>query len=211
MKILGAITYVLSFMIMNDNVGTYTYQSHKFKANLELKGNNQFFYNEKNEYYNFSVNGSYFIKGDTLILNSIPQRDRLIVYEKYNKNRKLVFDVKNKLDKYPLGYYLYIIAENDSIIELSDQWDKSKLDYIKIKAFYIIDNKGLKSPLYYVKGCHSNYFEVLFEPTRVFENEVWLINENHEIIHKGLDNDYRKFTLKKKNANEGSCVRISNT
>lgn len=197
MKIIGTIIFIISFALTNNNLGVYTYQSLNYKGRLELKENNQFLYSEKNEYYNFEVKGSYFTNGDTLILNSVPQKDKLLVYEKYINRQKLIFNVKNKLDKYPLTYHLYIITENDSLIELREQWDKSKLDYMKIKSFYIIDYKGLKSPLYYVKGKHSNYFEVFFEPTRVFENEVWLFNADREIIHKGLDEEYRKFTLKK--------------
>lgn len=76
-----------------------------------------------------------------------------------------------------------------------NQWNKTIVTK-PIQAFYIKDSKGLNSPVYFIKTQKSNIFKVIFETSRVFENEVWIFDQNG-IIPVGLDGHFQKYALQK--------------
>ncbi|CAM4085538.1 GLPGLI family protein [Flavobacterium branchiophilum] len=193
------IIVLFSSLINKDHyIGKYTYKSRYYYESIDLKNNNQFIYNFKNEFVNYEIKGNYKINSDSLILDSNPQRDKIIVKEKNsgNKNSNLII-VKDK-EGNNLTYHIYLILVDDAVICLKDQWEKSKIKNQTIKGFYLVDTKGLKSPTYLKKGKFSNHFEVQFETKRVFEDETWYL-EKGKIKPIGMDGECQKYYLEKNN------------
>jgi hypothetical protein len=193
------ILVLFSSLIDKDSyLGKYTYKSRYYYESIDLKNNNQFIYNCKNEFINYEIKGNYKINSDSLILDSYPQRDKIIVKEnnRGNKNSNLII-VKDK-EGNKMTYHIYLILVDDTVICLKDQWEKSKIKNQTIKGFYLVDTKGLKSPTYLKNGKFSNHFEVQFETKRVFENEIWHL-EKDKIKPIGMDGEYQNYYLEKNN------------
>ena len=142
---------------------------------MTLEENGKFHFIEKTEWTKLVLDGNWQIRGNNLILDSSPQRDRLIVIESLTP--KLSYKLVNVTNKggENIHYYLYGITASNDTIALRDQYISSKIDK-RINTFYLISTGGLKSPLYTIQGSKTNTFDVLFETTRVFENESWEIN-----------------------------------
>jgi len=178
--------------------GTYLYNSLNFHEEITLLNNGKFIYSCKNEFLRTNIEGNYHIYNDSLFLDSYPQRDKLLVNEQSKgKKNTVYFDVKDK-NGTPIHYTLYLLLENNTVFTIENQWDKTKVKDKKIKGFYIVDKKGLRSPTYYNKGLFSNCFKVNFETNRVFENEIWVF-ENNKLKPKGLNGVYQGYYLTKNN------------
>lgn len=177
--------------------GKYAYNASHFSEDIELKENNKFIYNVKFNFSQYQVSGNYHILNDSLILNSSPQKDRILVFEfKRGTMQNSTFEVKSKSGAY-FSYSIHIILRNGEEIEIKDQWEKSKFKDLKIREFYIVDKNGLKSPTYIIKGTMTNYFEILFETSRVFENESWVIKDG-KIIPRNFQGQLQEYYLKKR-------------
>lgn len=175
-------------------LGTYSYQINQYYEAITLEEHNTFIYKLRINFFNLETKGKYYIQNDSIILNSSPQKDRIIVYEDYKKNKKTsIFDVYDK-NRHRITYHIYVTTRDNKVIELRDQWGKIKVNVDNVKSFYIKDTKGLSSPIYNITG-QTNYFEVYFETKRVFENESWLIKDN-KIIPKSFNGDFQKYNLK---------------
>ncbi|WP_152640725.1 hypothetical protein [Flavobacterium sp. 316] len=191
------ISIMFSLSINEENyAGQYSFKSRNYYESINLKESRQFIYNYKNEFISYEIKGNYRISNDSLVLDSNPQRDKIIIkeYNEGNKKNSLII-VKDKEGNI-LTYHIYIILLDDKVICLRDQWDKTKIKNQTIKGFYIVDTKGLQSPTYFKKGKFSNNFEVQFETKRVFENEIWII-EKDKIKPIGMDGEYQNYYLEK--------------
>lgn len=179
-----------------NQLGKYLYTANRFYESIELKENNKFIYYSKQEFISYEIKGNYSLNGDSLTLDSSPQKDRIIVKES-NKGKQSIITilVTDKFDN-AIHYDIHFILTDNSEVSLKEQWQKSKIKNKKIKAFYITDTKGLKSPIYYKQGKFSNFFKVLFEPSRIFENERWYI-KNNKIKPKGLNGEFQNYFLAK--------------
>jgi hypothetical protein len=174
-------------------LGTYSYRSNQYYETITLKDNSTFIYKLGFTFFNLESKGKYFIQNDSIILSSSPQKDRIIVYEDYKRNKKTsIFDLYDK-NRHRIRYHLYITTRDNKVIELRDQWGKVKVNVDNVKSFYIIDTKGLSSPIYTVIG-QTNYFEVYFETERVFENESWLLKDG-KIIPRSFSGDLQSYYL----------------
>jgi hypothetical protein len=193
------ISIIFSLPINKENhKGQYSYKNRNYYESINLKENSQFIYNYKNEFISYEIKGNYKINDSNLVLDSNPQRDKIIVKESNKGNKKNSLIIVRDKESNILTYHIYLILLNDEIICLKDQWDKTKIKNQEIKGFYIVDTKGLKSPVYLKKGKFSNHFVVLFETKRVFENETWLI-EKDKIKPIGMDGEYQNYYLEKNN------------
>lgn len=178
-------------------IGKYSYSQRHFSESLELNPNQTFNYKVRMEFIRQEINGNYIIAGDSIILNSIPQRDKIIVNEKFQKSKKNTFKVTDKSGLL-IMYHLTITTEKNEIVEFRDCFDIIKTDNYNIKSFHITDTKGLKSPEYLIKGLNSNYFEIKFEHMRVFESEKWFIEkESKKIKPLGTNGEYQAYYLEK--------------
>jgi hypothetical protein len=188
---------VFSLLIGKENhLGNYSYKNDRYYESIELKEGNKFTYFTKQEFINYEIRGNYTIQGDSLVLNSSPQRDKIIVQESKKGSQKCnVIVVTDKMG-IDIHYNLFLILDDNIEIKLANQWEKSKIRDQKIKGFYIIDTKGLKSPIYFKKGKSSNYFKVQLETNRVFDNETWYLN-NNKIKPKGLNGEFQNYVLEK--------------
>lgn len=174
----------------------FTYQTSLFSESLELHENNKFKYRAKiHMSAEILVEGVYFIKNDSLYLNSIPQRDKLIVSEQFNSKhkRKNYFTITRK-DSSLMTYHLYITLESGKQLVFKDQFESTIIPRERIKSFYIYDTMGLKSPSYEIKGLNTNSFNIIFETKRVFENESWVIKVD-SIQPRGLDGLFQNYFL----------------
>ena len=190
----------LSFVKDNrDVIGTYTYSSEEYfyTEKIIFSKNYTFNYHFKSEFIIENIDGYYNVFSDTIILNSSPQRDKLIVNEKYRKGNNILFEITDK-QLSPLRYHLHIIYEDNSVLELRNQYMSSKFKKKEtpIKGFYLVTTRGLKLPTYFIKGTNTNHFSVLLEPRRVFEAEKWIFH-NNEITPIGIDGEYQKYSLTK--------------
>lgn len=178
------------------NEGIYEYKTENFYESIELNENYKFKYNYRQNPISYSIEGNYKIKGNNLILDSSPQKDKIIVREsKKGNKKKFRFCVTDKLG-IPFNYTLYAIRKSNDTITLKNQWEKSKIKDIAIKSFYIVDSKGLKTPTYHIEGTKTNYFEVMMETKRVMDNEVWKI-KGEIITPIGINGKYQSYKLKK--------------
>ncbi len=197
---MGSIQMILNiidtgYCQVRDCSGEYIYRSGFYFESIILKRNGQFSYTSGDEFTKANVTGNWQLRDGTIILDSYPQRDRIIVYESFQKKTKspLVF-VCNK-QKEPISYSLYYTTASNDTIALRYQWLFSKLEHIA-KAFYIVDAGGTTSPIYTIEGTRSNVFHVLFETHRVFENEAWNVDGN-EIAPRGKSGKLQKYRLLK--------------
>lgn len=179
-------------------VGKYSYSTdHFFYKSIELFSNGTFIYKFNCEFLRIKCIGNWQIHGHDLILDSYPQRDRIICHE-YRKGRKAYtyFNVKSKDDRGSMFYYLYVIKNSGDTIELKDQIRTSKIRSKGIKGFFIINTSGIKSPTYLIQFKATNSFDILFETNRVFESENWVITETG-ILPRDNAGEYENFLLRK--------------
>lgn len=197
-QIIFIVTVFSIFILAKNDIGKYFYKSNKYFEYIDLREDNTFVYYCKQEFLSYEIKGNYNIIGDSLTLDSNPQKDRIIVQERskgsLNKNIIFVSDKRGEA----IHYNLYLILDNNKELELVDQWKASIVKNHKIKGFYIIDSKGLKSPTYVINGKFSNNFKVLFETKRVFENEKWFLNSK-KIKPRGLDGKFQNYYLEMDN------------
>jgi hypothetical protein len=188
---------LLSFSFPNKNKKEiYEYNGEFFNEKIELGEDYKFKHEYRTEFLQIYLKGNYRIKGDSLILDSSPQRDKIIVRES-SKGRLNThkFKVVDKTSN-PINYQLHLISKNHDTITLKNQYIESKLTVKDLKSFYIYDTKGLKSPTYNIVGLRTNYFEIQFETNRVLDNEVWRINED-QIFPLGMNGEKQNYFLTK--------------
>ena len=191
---LGLLTILLKAQEIA-HVGCYSHSgSSNYYEELCLNENGEFVYQVNREFLKLQVEGNWQIRDGKLILDSRPQKDKIIVQEYKKRSNKKVVKVRSKENKL-INYTLCLIASEKDTLSYKNQWDKT-IVYDDFVSFYLIDAKGLHSPTYNIIGLSSNYFEVFFETNRVFENEAWEITFEG-IIPKGLNCKPQMFVLKK--------------
>ncbi|CAN5430223.1 hypothetical protein BH09BAC6_BH09BAC6_22960 [soil metagenome] len=181
-----------------DASGEYFYKSEHYFESLLLKSNGEFLYTRNQEFTSEKITGNWQLRNNMVVLDSRPQRDKLLVYEHYkNRIKGAIIYVYDK-DQELIHYSLTAVNALNDTIRLKYQWRFSKIGF-QIKSFYLKNSNGLTSPIYHVQGTHSNEFKVLFETTRVFENESWSLKED-KIIPKNAEGYPEKYFLIKKKA-----------
>lgn len=178
--------------INTDVSGEYQFSNSYYGESILLKPDGRFIYKRRHQLAHFEVLGNWQLRNDSIILDSYPQHDRLIVYESAKKSRKSVVHVRDK-ENHLFTYHLFYQTVDNRDYVMKDQWNQSEIPY-KVKSFYVIDVNGMKSPVYLVKGSKSNIFNVLFETNKVFENESWAIDKN-KIQPKRDDGENQNYRL----------------
>lgn len=193
------ITFFLITFNLPDYHGNYEYKSHHLTERLELSENYTFIYYRRSHFFNIVIKGNYNIVGDSLILNSSPQRDKMIVRERYIKKFETkFFNLTNKLGE-NITYRLYLTFNDGSKKDFIDNFGKIKFKSKPIKSFHVFTTMGIKSPEYELLGTNTNDFEIQLETSRVFDNEKWFIDKvNGKITPKGLDGEIQNYVLEKK-------------
>lgn len=184
----------------NKNLGKYEYKANHYLECINLKENNIFEFQSRRSMSGFEkVSGRFIINGDSLILNSVPQREKIIVKENYlKKNRNnYSFNITDKSNSFVQNNLNLNLSFNDgtkeSILIPFKRFNiKTKK---KIKSFYV-GNIGLKFPNYILKSDVTNTFDVKLEFKRVFDSEIWLF-EDGKIKPLGVDGEYQKYFLVK--------------
>ena len=194
MNLAVLLTYI--FFTQPDTV-IYKYQNSNTSEILILKSNSTFEYQYKQNFLDISVNGYWSINKDSLVLNSAPQRDRLIVFEKRDTLSEdlYIFKVLNKKNE-EIMYHLNLSDRSGQETYLKDQFGISEVDKstIDLGSFSVKDTKGLTSPTYNLVGSKANYFEIFFETQRVFEAEIWIII-NNELIPRTMSGNQGNYRL----------------
>jgi len=175
--------------------GSYSYKSLHYNESIDLFENGTFSYFQKTEFLKIEITGNWQIRNDSLlVLDSKPQRTKLIVWESKKKGEKTILHIRD-MENNSMNYSLYLIPYKGDTLEFKDQFDET-VTREKFVSFYIVDSKGLHSPLYKIQGTSSNFFEVHFETHRVFENEYWILKKQ-SIVPMGIDNRYSNYQLSK--------------
>lgn len=190
------------FMIWAQNSkysGVYSYStplsSSHYHEEISLKNDGSFYYKQSMPFYRVKIIGNWQVSNGYLVLDSHPQRSKMLVKESWHKQDGNVIQVRDKSENC-IGYYLYLITNKKDTLIYRDQFNKSIISRM-FSSFYIVDTKGLHSPVYNVIGGRTNYFEVKFETKRLFENEYWMISKEG-LIPIGLDNKPQSYLLKRK-------------
>ena len=173
----------------------YSYKTPYYYESIDLFENGTFIYFQKMEFLKVKITGNWQIRDDSLlVLDSKPQKTKLIVWESKKKRKGTALYIRD-MENNPINYNLYLISYNGDTLKFKNQFNKT-ITVEKFVSFYIIDSKGLYSPLYRVRGANSNFFEIHFETHRVFENEHWIF-KNQSIVPMGINNKYSNYKLLK--------------
>lgn len=199
MKIVKSLLGMLLFPVFANSQNTsdsvYLYKSSHYYESINLSKDGTFTYYQKTEFTKSEIEGNWQLRNDSiLVLDSRPQKSKLIVFEIHKKNRKTIFRIRNTKDNL-IHYSIFLISNKTDTIVYNEQFDKTVVEG-KFSSFYILDTKGLQSPIYEIQGTQSNFFDIKFEEQRVFENEYWKYYEQY-IIPLGIDNKYTKYKLVK--------------
>ena len=208
MKTIYQILFILVFSlsspcVFSQDVLTGVY-SYKFREGT-------YFYNETiilhpNGHFNYKMQsimglkieivGNWQKRGSSLILDSYPQKDKIIIRESFNKRRKgMIFNVEDKKGE-KFTYHLHTVLQNGDTLSLRDQYGQINIQE-KIKSFWIEDTKGLKSPQREILSSVANVINVIFETQRVFENEDWTIVDEEKLNPRGLQGEFQDYYLSK--------------
>jgi hypothetical protein len=187
---------LLSIFIFSQNqVGIYSYKSPHYYESINLLKDGTFKYYKKTEFLQDEIFGNWQLRNDTiLVLDSHPQKSKLIVFEGLKKKKTMTFNVRDTRGN-TFQYYLYLISDKKDTITYNNQFETTTIKE-KPTSFYIVSSEGLHSPIYNIKGAKSNFFDIKFERQRIFENEQWKFIENN-LIPLGLDGQYSKYKLVK--------------
>jgi len=186
---------ILSFNL-KDSFGKYEYRNRHVYESIELLDNHAFIYKLQQEFLNYTIKGNYHLLGDSLVLDSSPQKDKIIVREeirgKFENKTFYVTDKRGDL----ITFHLYVTFNNGSEKTFKDCFEKVKFKSKSIKSFYVINTSGITSPEYKIDGKNTNTFNIQFETTRVFDNEHWVLKEN-KIIPRGVNGKLQDYFLTK--------------
>ncbi|ASK30486.1 hypothetical protein CEY12_10365 [Chryseobacterium sp. T16E-39] len=181
------------FIFSQNKSGIYSYKTPYYFESINLLKDGTFKYYRKTEFLKDEIFGNWQLRNDSiLVLDSNPQRSKLMVKEHIKKGKKITFTVRDS-EEYLINYQLHIITNKKDTLAYRNQFEKSVIKEKPI-SFYIISTEGLHSPVYKIKGTNSNFFDVKFERQRVFENEQWRFVGN-SIIPLGLDGKYSNYRL----------------
>lgn len=169
---------LLSTKYESQHVGKYKRLEQHHYEELELHEDYTFKYRVSSGIaFNYSNNGYYHVRKDTLFLDSYPQKETLTVHEGFKgKYENKTFIIKDRFE-FPVAYCLHLYLKNGQEIDLKDQREKTKLKNVEIDSFYIY-SAGFKSRTYSIIGSNTNYFTLVVDMIKVFEHEKWLINGN---------------------------------
>lgn len=189
-------TILLSIFCFSQNKpGKYSYKSSHYSESINLLKDGTFKYQMNTEFLQNEIFGNWQLRNDSiLILDSNPQRSRLVVKEHFKKGKKTTFLVKD-FEEDLINYHLYVVKDKRDTIAYRNLFEKTIIKEKPI-SFYLVNSEGIHSPVYKIKGTKSNYFDVRFERQRVFENEQWKFLKN-SIIPLGLDGKYSNYRLLK--------------
>jgi hypothetical protein len=199
---MSTVKYILRLLLLpvfaysqNTSDSLYSHKSLHYYESIILFKNGAFGYYQKTEFTKSEIKGNWQLRNDSvLVLDSRPQKPKIIVFESYKKNRKTVFRVRNMKNN-SINYSIFLITNKGDTTEYKNQFDKTICEG-EFSSFYIFDSKGLKSPTYEIQGARANYFDIRFEEHRVFENEYWKYYGNY-IVPLGVDNKYANYKLVK--------------
>jgi hypothetical protein len=189
---------LLSISLYSQNFlikGNYSYKSLHYYESIDLFENGTFSYSQKTEFLKIEITGNWQIRNDSLlVLDSKPQRAKLIVWESKKKGKETILHIRD-MENNSINYSLFLISYKGDTLEFKDQFDET-VTRERFASLYIVDSKGLHSPLYKIQGTNSNFFEVYFETHRIFENEYWIFKKQ-SIVPMGIDNRYSNYQLSK--------------
>lgn len=194
------IANIIAFLLINfsliDYCGKYEYRNSRIQESIELLKNQTFIYKYQQEFLNYTIKGNYNIVDNNLVLDSSPQKDKIIVLEQLNgKFENKTFNVTDKKGNFII-FHLYVTLNDNSQKIFKDCFKKVKFKSENIKSFHIVNTSGIKSPEYRIEGKNTNTFTIQLETIRVFDNENWEV-DNYKIKPKGVDGKIQDYYLTK--------------
>lgn len=203
MKKLGII--ILIFLIclqcksQSDLFGTFKYKRYNplYIETLILHPNGHFDYSLEMDMGVYYRNiGNWQQRDSCLILDSNPQKEKMLIMEFYEKQQKEIkVKVISKDSRIPMYYHLTAVLSNNDTIVFKDQYMETIIKERPI-SFWITNTVGLRSSEYKIKSV-GNRIEVLFENERVFENEQWKVINTNRIKPRGLNGYFYNYYLEK--------------
>ncbi|MEL7196338.1 MAG: hypothetical protein AAFZ63_29020 [Bacteroidota bacterium] len=194
-KLLFIISSLALLLQLDFKPGVYHFSNDHIEEEIHLNPDKSFTYTFRGHILNYELEGNWTLTNDSLILNSIPQRDRMLVREhRKGASDKYCFNVSNKKGA-SIHYKIHLLDFEGNVVTLEDQWRRTKIKpSFRVRAFSIEDSKGLKSPYYIIEGGSSNSFDISFESKRVFEGEVWLIHDD-KLMPKLISGELAQYRL----------------
>lgn len=177
--------------------GEYSYSNNHFNIHLNLSSDGTFYYYDNGQIQLRECQGNWQERSGNLILDSYPQKEKMVCYEYLNRKVEYIsINVKKKSDGRPIHYSLYLLKNSGDTIQLKEQFKTSKVFEKDINGFFIVDMNGTQSSTYMFQRKGTNTFDVLFETERVLDNEDWRITETG-IQPRNDAGNYANFILQK--------------
>lgn len=190
----GLMVFPLFIYSQSFSSSLYSYKTRYYYESIDLHENGNFTYHNKTEFTEVEIKGNWQLRNDSiLVLDSSPQRSKIIVFEFHKKSKKNTFRIRD-MNSNHIQYNLFLITGKNDTLKLKNQYDKTVLSG-EFSSFYIIDTKGQYSPVYEIKGTNSNFFDIMLEGQRVFDNEYWKFYGKY-IVPLGLNGKYVNYTLR---------------
>jgi len=187
--------YSFSLAQHSERGGYYEFSKGRYFEKIVLNPSGTFSWEMRSEMIKLLVNGNWQTRNDSLILDSYPQKEKMIVWETFRKGKlSKVFNVTDKRRQF-LNYTFFAINKYGDTAVMLNQWKRTIVSD-SIQCFFIKDSKGLSSSSYCIEGVRSNLFNILFETSRVFENEIWFFDKNN-LLPRGMDGALQKYVLQK--------------
>ena len=141
---------ILSFS-QESKLREYSYKSPHYYESINLLKNGTFKYYRKTEFLKEEIFGNWQLRNDSiLVLDSNPQKSKLVVNESLKSGKKIFFHVKDS-QGHLFNYYLYAVYNQKDTIVYKDQFEKTIIKK-RPSAFYIISSEGQRSPVYDLKS-----------------------------------------------------------
>lgn len=185
---------LLSFRLYSQELkSTYEYRTSYYHETLNLFHDGSFRYFVTQELSHEEIKGNWQFRNDSiLVLDSSPQKSKMLVFENQKKGDEITFRVQN-MSKQDIHFNLYLITETNDTLLFRDQYKKT-ITNKRFSSFYIIDVNSNKSPTYKREGLRSNIFDIMLATERVFDNEHWKYYNDY-IIPIGIDGEYSNYKL----------------
>ncbi len=138
---LGIFMFPLFIYSQNISNRLYSYKTPHYYESIDLLGNGKFIYYNKTEFTKIEIKGNWQLRNDSiLVLDSSPQKSKIIVFESHKRSKKNTFRVRN-MNNHQIHYNLYLITKENDTIEFKEQFDETIM-LGRFTSFYIVDSKS---------------------------------------------------------------------
>lgn len=198
-------TYFIKLLLLsvilirtNQDIERFEFNGARLVESLELSPDSTFKYIYRSEFIRDTIVGIYSMSADSITLTSRNRYEDFKVSEGMGGTRKkCILDFKNYRNE-SFHYDLFLNYANGEVKRFRSQWGSTEFKEKNVKSFYIIDTRGLKSPVFYFANKRAFKYNIKWSGNRIFQNENWYYDRiNGKIVPKGLNKVSQNYFLNK--------------